>query len=615
MLSIKPNGMKNLPLFLIINLLVTSNLHCQTVDQIKADRHTYIWGQGTGTTLNRADQEAMQQIVTQISAQVESSFTLLKDEMSQNGNSENYMETFHSVINTYSSATLKNTERIVLGNEPDANVFRYIKRDEIEKVFRERKEKIIAFAGNAEKAMANNQIADGLRYYYWTLTLLMSHPDGSSIDFMDKDGKTQRLAIWLPIQINNAFTGTTIRIVHRENETETGVYTLSIMYQGQLAENFDYAYWDGTDWSNLISSRNGIGLVELYGVAKQTNELKIKAEYIFEGEARIDRELEDVLKKIEPIPFRKSYYTIPISGIVSPADSIPDITHRTLKADIKEAPLTEAADVVPYQQSIETILNAVNTKNYEAVKDEFTEEGFDIFNKLINYGNAKVIGAPEMKFIVFEDKIIGRSIPMSFDFKTNNKQFIENVVFHFNKKGKVESLAFGLSQTALDNIVKNDTWKEHERLILVNFLEQYKTAYALKRIDFIEQIFSDDALIITGTVVKVKPNETNRFKGNQIVEYNRQDKQTYIKNLRYSFSSKEYINLKFEESKISKAGKGGDIYGVQIKQNYFSANYGDVGYLFLMVDLNNPEEPIIHIRTWQPEIGANDSIYGLSDFN
>jgi hypothetical protein len=34
-----------------------------------------------------------------------------------------------------------------------------------------------------------------------------------------------------------------------------------------------------------------------------------------------------------------------------------------------------------------------------------------------------------------------------------------------------------------------------------------------------------------------------------------------------------------------------------------------------MVDLNNPNEPIVHVRTWQPEIGHNDSVYGLSDFN
>jgi hypothetical protein len=53
---------------------------------------------------------------------------------------------------------------------------------------------------------------------------------------------------------------------------------------------------------------------------------------------------------------------------------------------------------------------------------------------------------------------------------------------------------------------------------------------------------------------------------------------------------------------------------VQIRQNYFSSNYGDQGWLFLMVDLNDPGEPVIHVRTWQPTRGEHDSIYGLSDF-
>ena len=31
-------------------------------------------------------------------------------------------------------------------------------------------------------------------------------------------------------------------------------------------------------------------------------------------------------------------------------------------------------------------------------------------------------------------------------------------------------------------------------------------------------------------------------------------------------------------------GKGESIYSIQIKQDYYSSNYGDSGYLFLLVD-------------------------------
>ena len=43
-------------------------------------------------------------------------------------------------------------------------------------------------------------------------------------------------------------------------------------------------------------------------------------------------------------------------------------------------------------------------------------------------------------------------------------------------------------------------------------------------------------------------------------------------------------------------GAGGETYGIQIKQDYYSSNYGDHGYLFLMVDFNDPENPSIKVR-------------------
>ena len=54
------------------------------------------------------------------------------------------------------------------------------------------------------------------------------------------------------------------------------------------------------------------------------------------------------------------------------------------------------------------------------------------------------------------------------------------------------------------------------------------------------QKFALSKLLIT-----VNPNEVNRCKS-KIVKYNRQIKQKYVQDLRYSFDGKEYINLKFE---------------------------------------------------------------------
>lgn len=595
----------------VVLFLLVVNLNpslSQSIEQIKADRENFIWGEGSGITLKKADQEALSMLISQISTHVESSFSLLNEEMINNGKGGSFKEVCKSVVNTYSNATLKNTERIVLSNEPEAKVFRYIRQSEVLKIFAEREEKIKGFVLNAEKALEKNQIADALRYYYWALSLLKSHPQGGDMKFTDQNQKSHLLVTWIPLQINNIFADIDIKVSKIDKNEKETLFTLDIKHKNRPVENFDYCYWDGMDYSNLISARNGIGLVELYGMATDADNLKIKAEYLFEGEARIDRELEDVLNKIDPIPFRNSYYTIPLVGS-------PEIAQPGLKVETTTSVFAEVCDEFPYRKSIETVLKCIKAKDYVSAKKEFTAEGFDVFNKIICYGNAKIVGDFKLRFISDKDKVICRSVPMCFDFKTNNKQFVEEVVFHFNKDTKIEGMSFGLSQTALNDILSKRVWKEQDQMILINFLEQYKTAYALKRLDYIENIYSNNALIITGTLVKVKPNEVNRYKDNRIVRYNKQTKEQYLKNLKYSFSSKEYINIKFEDSEIRKAGKGGDIFGVQIKQNYFSSNYGDVGYLFLIVDLNNCDEPIIHVRTWQPEITANDKLYDLSSFN
>ncbi|MFW5983359.1 MAG: LPP20 family lipoprotein [bacterium] len=583
-------------------------LNAQSIDQIKASTDQYIWGEGTGITLKAADNEALQMLISQISVQVESKFQHFVKEEEQKGSTNNYQfeDKVKSVVNTYSNATLHNTERIVINNEPNAKVFRYIKRKNVDKVFENRKDKIFDFVDNARKAVKERRIGDGLRYYYWAFTLLKSLPDCDDIRYTDEMGKDYPLISWIPIKMNEVFSHIDFQVDKKESHENMKTVFLSITYKDEPVDNLDYSYWDGRDWSNLISIKDGRGFIEFYGAAaKGTEKARVKAEYIYENQTNIENELKTVMSKIDPIPFRQSYYTVDFDKTAEKSNT---------KERKVETNITRLENPIEYEISLKKVQEAIKQKKYDSVYGLFTERGYEMFQKLIEYGNAQILPNEGHKFYKFRTGVMARSIPMSFSFKNNNEQFIEDVVFHFNKDKKIGSLSFGLSKDALKSIIEKDVWNEVDRMVLINFLEHYKTAYALKRLDYIESIFADDALIITGYVVKLKPNADSRYQSNRIVRYNRQSKTEYIRNLRYSFNSKEYINIQFEESRVRKGGNGGNIYGVQIKQNYYSSNYGDQGYLFLMVDLNEPKEPIIHVRTWQPTAGKQDSIYGLSDF-
>ena len=158
----------------------------------------------------------------------------------------------------------------------------------------------------------------------------------------------------------------------------------------------------------------------------------------------------------------------------------------------------------------------------------------------------------------------------------------------------------------------------------LQFMENYKTAYSLKRLKYIESIFADDAIIIVGNVVK-KASMVNSDLGkkaifNDIVKYNRYDKDTYLNNLRDCFDAQEYINVSFSDNDIRHLKEGGQVYGVQITQDYYSTHYGDHGYLYLMIDMNDEDNPLIKVRTWQATKDYNnddlvDGLYSSANFN
>jgi hypothetical protein len=590
---------------LLIFICIYGN--AQSLQEIKENRAIYIWGEGSGSTLKKADQQALSMLINQISITVESKFEHFKTEDQVNGEFDLH-EKVNSVVKTYSNATLHNTERLVINNEPDARVLRYIKRADVAKVFEDRKNKVLSFIDHAQKAKKEFRIADALRYYYWGQILLKSHPDCNAIEHMDDMGKTNLLISWIPAQLNEVFSNMHFSV--KENRMQDNVKTLilQINYKNNPVTNFDYSYWDGRDWTNIISAKDGEGYLEYYGVnANDKNSGKIKAEYMYESQAQIDDELENVLEQIEPLPYRQSYYNLNFS---TPGKT-PNKAPSPKKHDIS---VSDVQDSQPYIEKATKVITAIAEKKTDKVQHLFTLNGFEMFTKLVGYGKATLVNQSELKVYRFNGEIMCRSVRLAFHFNNNFRNFVEDLVFHFNDEQKIDGLSFGLSKIALQSILENNAWTPANRLILINFLENYKTAYALERLDYLESIFADDALIITGRFVKVRSGVENKYQDNMIVKLNRQSKQQYIRNLRMSFRSKEFINIQFEESKVRKGGAGGNIYGVQIKQNYYSSNYGDKGYLFLLVDLNEPQKPTIHVRTWQPDKSDNDLKYGLSDF-
>lgn len=587
-------------------------LLAQSVEEIRQNPD-FLWGTGNAPTLKKADNDALAALVSQISTKVSASFEQLTEGKNRNDKTT-AEETFKSVIQTYSRATLNNTRRIVIQNEPEAVVMRYIKVAEIQRIFEGRKHKLLNFAREAQQAEKNAQVADALRYYYWSLVLLQSYPDGNYLTLKDEAGKEQLLATWLPKQMNDIFSHITLSVerIHTDGNLKT-VY-IKALYKGIPVRNYDYTYFDGRDWSNLFSAKDGRGIIELPTLANADG-LPVKTEYAFEGEANIDNELLDVMETVNLPVMRNAYLKLEGDSLAEQTGNAGVSPAGAMKMDADESvAVLKPKEAASYFATVQRVEKAVRLQDFTGLDSLFTTTGLDMFNRLIRYGHAKIIRTPQYRFWKCGDEVACRTLPMSFSFEGNRRTFVEDVVFYLNRDARICGLSFSLNEPAVKDIMDRTAWKAPVKSVLIRFLEDYKTAYALKRSDYINSIFSDDALIVTGSVLKRSAMGEMQPVDKQFVKFTRQTKQEYMKKLQYIFDSNEFINLRFADNQIRKSGVGNEVYGIQIKQEYFSSSYGDTGYLFLMVDLNNPREPLIHVRTWQPERDPNFGLIDLSYF-
>ena len=215
-----------------------------------------------------------------------------------------------------------------------------------------------------------------------------------------------------------------------------------------------------------------------------------------------------------------------------------------------------------------------------------------------------------------------RNIPLEMK-PTGEREFGEDeyqeAVISFDKQGNIESFYLSISMNLYMNVIKSnlELTDLRRRQLILDYVEQFRTAYNQKDINFLNQVFSDDALIITGTVIQQKHSEG--FSTPKI-KYNKLSKEQYIQKLRGVFARNSYIKVTFDEIEVMRHPVNPNFYGVTLLQGWTSGTYHDDGYLFLLWDFTNENAPQIHVRTWQPDkIGGKplpkDEVFSLSDFD
>ena len=194
-------------------------------------------------------------------------------------------------------------------------------------------------------------------------------------------------------------------------------------------------------------------------------------------------------------------------------------------------------------------------------------------------------------------------VPVEGESKDPSWRVYQEAVFTIDKTGMVTDFHLALDASLYINIMNKarDVEDAIQRQLILNYVEQFRNAYNLKDLDFLNQVFSDDALIITGKVITPTKSEISKASGQKVV-YNQQTKKEYLTNLENKvFKKNKRINVIFDEIKVVRHPAKREFYGVTLKQGWTSDNYSDEGWLFLLWDFTDPNAPKIHVRTWQPD--------------
>lgn len=215
----------------------------------------------------------------------------------------------------------------------------------------------------------------------------------------------------------------------------------------------------------------------------------------------------------------------------------------------------------------------------------------------------------------FQVRNIGVEMKPLDDAFDKQKSKYQEICIDFNQSGQIVDFNFAMGTRQYQQLLKegvrlNDV---DRRLQIIHWCEQFKKAYNDKNLKFMEDIFSNDALIITGKVVMQRQKSEVGMVDEKKVQYVEKNKQQYLASLRRVFDREKhngYINVEFNDYEIKRHGSKPQYYAVTLRQNWYSSSYSDEGMVVLVWDFTNEEQPKIQVRTWQP---MQESVFGFSD--
>lgn len=594
-------------------LLSATTLSAQSVStaRVMADRdmNDYVWAVGYGATLEEADKDAINALAGYDLNLASASKTSVANKAA---GSDAQSEVSHKrELFIISNMYLDNVRREVLSKQKDQyRVLRYLKRDDWDARHNALHSKIKEYIQSGKYA---SLVEDRIRYYSWAHILLQTYPDTAEPIMVDGLFAKQ----WLYNELRQILSKIEVSVIAIMQDGTNRNYPyqlfLDFVYNGEPISYMQFGFFDGRGFVENESVKDGRGMIQVANLEPEititidclnrelARQIEPSVALILENQlytSTFDEAQKRVKTKQEGVKPQKRVDT-------SSEKVISQVNKQLAKSEETYVEVKEQVDTArPYLKIMADVAKSISRQSAQDVRHHFTDVAWEQYQNIVANGNPIIARTPDYKLIEYDTLTICQSLPLKLNFKGNHS-FVEDVVLRVNNKTlKVESVAYKLGAKT-EQTIMSMAWDDKARLTLISFLEDYRSAYCLRNLEYIDKVFAEDAYIIVGTVLK----QSNRKFSDlpySVTKYEQKSKQQYISDLQKSFASKEFINLRFEECNVAKGyyAKEG-IYAVQVNQLYFSNNYADNGILTLAIDMREEANPLVRVRVWQDARDVN----------
>lgn len=243
--------------------------------------------------------------------------------------------------------------------------------------------------------------------------------------------------------------------------------------------------------------------------------------------------------------------------------------------------------------------------------------------QLWKYQHFKVAGTPDANGVIKIEKPVLHMTRATYQIRNilmdmepvEGKNVVGNasesteVAIVFDGRGNILDFLITLPDQQVSKVMENvkSVEDEYNRRLVLYWMEVMRTAYVQKDIDLLRELFSPDAVVIVGRVMKpIKSDVSFRVPTSQ---YTQQSGEEYLNHLQPIFDKYD-IELTFDinPDDILSAGKRSEqprYYIVKAFQDWRTVRangrtqYHDEGNLFVLWDFEDPERPKLLYRIWQ----------------